>query len=104
MPKSRSKSPLALELLKEDHAKVEKAFKEFEKMDREEDAETCRQLILSTCEDLKVHTTLEEELFYPASELARRYGAEAPTPTPDPEVAYADVEKRRPVAPEWPIR
>jgi hemerythrin superfamily protein len=65
MPKSRAKLPEAMEMLKQDHDKVEKAFKEFEKMDRE-DAETCRQLILSVCEDLKVHTTLEEELFYPA--------------------------------------
>jgi uncharacterized cupin superfamily protein len=46
-----------------------------------------------------------EELFYPASELARRYGAEAPRPTPDPEIAYSDVNKRFPVdAPEWPLR
>jgi iron-sulfur cluster repair protein YtfE (RIC family) len=66
MSKSRSKSAAAIEMLKEDHAKVEKAFKEFEKLDREQDPETCRQLILSVCEDLKVHTTIEEELFYPA--------------------------------------
>jgi hypothetical protein len=65
MPKSRAKSNEAFEMLKEDHAKVEKSFKEFEKMDRE-DAESCQQLILAVCEDLKVHTTLEEELFYPA--------------------------------------
>lgn len=67
MAKTRSKSsPLAFQLLKEDHDKVEKAFKEFEKMDREADPETCRQHILATCEDLRVHATLEEELFYPA--------------------------------------
>ena len=65
MTKSRSKSPEAIEMLKEDHDKVKKAFKEFEKMDRE-DAESCQQLIRSVCEDLKVHTTLEEEIFYPA--------------------------------------
>jgi hypothetical protein len=52
-------------MLKEDHAKVKKAFKEFEKMDRS-DTETCRQLVQTVCEDLKVHTTLEEEIFYPA--------------------------------------
>jgi hemerythrin superfamily protein len=44
---------------------VKKAFKEFEKMDRS-DTETCRQVIRTVCEDLRVHTTLEEELFYPA--------------------------------------
>jgi hemerythrin superfamily protein len=65
MPKTRSKDAEAIEMLKEDHAKVKKAFKEFEKMDRS-DTETCRQLVQTVCEDLKVHTTLEEEIFYPA--------------------------------------
>jgi hemerythrin superfamily protein len=65
MPKTRSKDAEAIEMLKEDHAKVKKAFKEFEKMDRS-DEETCRQLVQTVCEDLKVHTTLEEEIFYPA--------------------------------------
>lgn len=66
MPKSRPKTAVdAIDMLKQDHDKVEKAFKEFEKMDRQE-AESCQQLIRSVCEDLKVHTTLEEEIFYPA--------------------------------------
>jgi len=65
MPKTRSKSAEAIEMLKQDHAKAQKAFKAFEKMDRA-DAETCRQLVRTVCDDLKVHTTLEEEIFYPA--------------------------------------
>ena len=65
MAKSRSKSPGVLEMLKQDHDKVQKAFKEFEKLDRE-DAEAVRDLAMQTCEDLKVHTALEEEIFYPA--------------------------------------
>ena len=65
MPKTRSKSAAAIEMLKEDHAKVKKAFKEFESMDRS-DTETCRQLVQTVCDELKVHTTLEEEIFYPA--------------------------------------
>src|ERR1051326_1437600 len=56
-------------LLKEDHAKVKKAIKEFEKMDRS-DTETCRQLVTTVCEDLKTHTMLEEEIFYPAVRAA----------------------------------
>jgi hemerythrin superfamily protein len=64
MAKTR-KTPTAIDLLKDDHEKVKKAFKEFEKMDRS-DTETCRQLVRSVCEDLRVHTTLEEEIFYPA--------------------------------------
>jgi hemerythrin-like domain-containing protein len=65
MAKTRSKTATAIDLLKEDHDKVKKAFKEFEKMDRS-DTETCRQLVRSVCDDLRVHTTLEEEIFYPA--------------------------------------
>lgn len=45
-----------------------------------------------------------EELFYPASELARRFGAETPQPTADPKVAYSDVTPRAPVEPPaWPL-
>lgn len=69
MAKTRSQKPDAIEMLKEDHAKVKKAFKEFEKMDRS-DTETCQQLVKSVCEDLKLHTTLEEEIFYPAVRAA----------------------------------
>ena len=65
MAKTRSKTLTAIDLLKEDHDKVKKAFKEFEKLDRS-DTETCRQVVRTVCEDLRVHTTLEEEIFYPA--------------------------------------
>ena len=65
MPKSKSKTANAIDLLKEDHEKVEKAFKQFEKLDRA-DTEACRELVTTVCEDLRVHTTLEEEIFYPA--------------------------------------
>src|SRR5436853_6855129 len=68
MAKTRSKSN-AIDQLKEGHVKVKKEFKEFESMDRA-DTETCRQLIATVCEDLKVHTTLEEEIFYPAVRAA----------------------------------
>ena len=61
--------------------------------------EPCAVLIVGHREEPEV------ELFYPADGLARRYNAESPTPTPDPEVAYADVARRQPSeAPEWPPR
>jgi hemerythrin superfamily protein len=69
MAKSKAKATGAVELLKEQHDKVKKAFKEFEKLDRE-DTEAQQQLVQSVCEDLKLHTTLEEELFYPAAREA----------------------------------
>ncbi len=69
MAKSKAKATGAIEILKEQHDKVKKAFKEFEKLDRE-DTETQQQLVQTVCEDLKLHTTLEEELFYPAAREA----------------------------------
>jgi len=47
----------------------------------------------------------EPGLFYPASSLARRYGAEAPEPTAEPTVAYSDTPPREPAErPAWPPR
>jgi hemerythrin superfamily protein len=64
--RSRPKNSLdAIDLLKQDHDKVEKAFREFEKMDRH-DAEACRRMVRTVCEELKLHSLLEEEIFYPA--------------------------------------
>ena len=66
MPRSRAKTSAdAIDLLKQDHDRVEKSFKEFEKMDRQ-DSEACQRLISAVCAELAVHTTLEEEIFYPA--------------------------------------
>ena len=66
VPRSRTKTSAdAIDLLKQDHDRVEKAFKDFEKMDRQ-DTGACRRLIDGVCGELTVHTTLEEEIFYPA--------------------------------------
>ncbi len=45
----------------------------------------------------------DQKLFYPESELARGYGAEAPEPTPDPRVAYSDVGPREEAEADWPL-
>jgi hemerythrin superfamily protein len=66
VPSSRPKTSAdAIDMLKQDHDKVERAFKEFEKMDRQ-DAAACRRLVETVCANLRIHTTLEEEVFYPA--------------------------------------
>ena len=45
-----------------------------------------------------------QALYYPASDLARQFGAEAPEPTPDPNVAYSDVAPRAKTdPPDWPV-
>lgn len=63
--KGGNKAPNAIELLKEDHASVKKSFKEFEKMDHKDTA-TVQELVSTVCNELKVHTMIEEEIFYPA--------------------------------------
>ncbi|HMC17086.1 MAG TPA: hemerythrin domain-containing protein [Albitalea sp.] len=56
--------------LKDDHKKVKKAFRDFEKMDPEQDPESAQALVERTCAELEVHAELEEQLFYPAAREA----------------------------------
>jgi hemerythrin-like domain-containing protein len=65
MAKNPRKGVEAIDLLKQDHARVQKAFKEFERL-AHQDAQACHDLVMSVCEELKIHTTLEEDIFYPA--------------------------------------
>jgi hemerythrin superfamily protein len=69
MAKTNGKAEDAIALLKADHDKVKKAFKEFEKMDHEDSA-ALQELVEDVCDDLTVHTTVEEEIFYPAVRAA----------------------------------
>jgi hemerythrin-like domain-containing protein len=64
-PKRSTRSqPLALELLMADHRKVEDLFSQYDD-EKDGDEDTRRQLAQKICAELKVHTQLEEELFYP---------------------------------------
>jgi len=64
------KTPNAITLLTEDHAKVRKMFKQFEKNhDKLEDAEKA-ELVQQICMELTVHAQVEEEIFYPAAREA----------------------------------
>jgi len=53
----------AIALLKEDHRKVEKLFKEFEEAKGDGRKE---RLARQICLELSVHTAIEEQIFYPA--------------------------------------
>jgi len=53
----------AIALLKADHRQVEEWFEQFEKA---RDGDHRQQLATQICNALKVHTTIEEEIFYPA--------------------------------------
>jgi hemerythrin superfamily protein len=57
------RDPLAIKLLKQDHRQVESWFDEFEQL--EEDDEKL-ELFDNIAVALKVHTQIEEEIFYPA--------------------------------------
>jgi len=54
-------------MLKADHKKARKAFKDFEKMDPQEEPEQCQALVERTLAEIEVHAELEEQLFYPAA-------------------------------------
>ena len=56
----------AITLLKEDHKKVEKLFKRFEKAG-DKAYTTKRAIVDSIIEELSVHAVIEEELFYPVT-------------------------------------
>ena len=58
-----TKVPDAIALLKADHREVEDMFEQFEKS-RSDDKKA--KLAASICQALTVHTTIEEEVFYPA--------------------------------------
>ena len=58
---SRQKDAIAL--LKEDHREAETLFAQFEKA-RDDDRK--QMLATQVCNALKVHTMIEEEIFYPA--------------------------------------
>ncbi|MDB5487295.1 MAG: hypothetical protein JWQ58_1010 [Reyranella sp.] len=53
----------AVALLKADHRKVEELFESFEKAHA---TERKKALVQEICTELMVHTTIEEEIFYPA--------------------------------------
>ncbi|MDM4771567.1 hemerythrin domain-containing protein [Solimonas sp. SE-A11] len=60
---SHRRAPMdAIQLLKSDHAKVDALFKQYEKAR----APQKEKLVQTICQELKVHTQIEEEIFYPA--------------------------------------
>jgi hemerythrin superfamily protein len=55
----------AIDFLSQDHKRIHKLFKDFEKVDRD-DADAVRELVETACLELQIHSMLEEEIFYPA--------------------------------------
>ncbi len=60
----------AIGMLIADHKKVQKAFKDFEKLKQGGSKRGKSDIVRQTCADLTVHTMIEEEIFYPAARKA----------------------------------
>jgi len=58
--------PNATEMLREDHRKVKDLFEHFEGTDSGDR----KEIVDTTLRELEVHTSIEEEIFYPAARLA----------------------------------
>ena len=65
--KSARQSSDAIAILTADHKKVKALFKQFAKLkDDEGDESEKREIVEQICQELTVHATIEEEVFYPA--------------------------------------
>ena len=60
----------AIDMLLEDHRRVEEMFEEFEEAKDDEDDDEKAQRVVAICVELTIHATLEEEIFYPAARTA----------------------------------
>ena len=56
----------AIAMLMADHKKVKKLFSDFDKLKEEGSDEDKSVIVNQICNELKIHTALEEEIFYPA--------------------------------------
>jgi hemerythrin-like domain-containing protein len=63
------KAPDAIALLKKDHATVSAMFEQYDKLGDKALAKKLK-LARTICKELKVHTQIEEEIFYPATREA----------------------------------
>jgi hemerythrin superfamily protein len=56
----------AIAMLMADHKKVKRLFSDFDKLKEKGSDEDKSALVEQLCNELKIHTELEEEIFYPA--------------------------------------
>lgn len=89
------RDPAAVRLLKKDHREVEEMFDEFEQLEKESDKFRLFQKIATA---LKVHTQIEEEIFYPAErgEVEDDMLDEAQVEHDGAKKLIAEIEKMKP--------
>jgi len=98
---AKKRKPDAIAILKEDHAKVKKMFGQFARSDSPVEKEELAKLI---CAELTVHTTIEEEIFYPAAREALDDGDPSDEATVEHASAkdlIAQIENATPDAVMW---
>jgi hemerythrin superfamily protein len=69
-PSTESKSQDAVALLMADHKKVKALFSQFKKLRDSGASDEKSAVVEQICTELKIHTAIEEELFYPAVRAA----------------------------------
>ena len=70
---SRESPPMdtdVIDLLTEDHRKVEELFEDYEATKDESEDDAKAELVATICLELTIHAALEEEIFYPAAREA----------------------------------
>ena len=70
---SRASPPMdtdVIDLLSEDHRKVEELFEDYESSKDDSDDDRKAELVAMICLELTIHATVEEEIFYPAARAA----------------------------------
>jgi hypothetical protein len=89
------RDPLAVSLLKKDHREVEGFFDDYEQLDEEDEKLALFKKIALA---LKVHTTIEEEIFYPAErgDVEDDMLDEAQVEHDGAKKLIAEIEKMRP--------
>jgi hemerythrin superfamily protein len=68
--RGRSKVEDAISILEDDHAKVKKLFKQFEKQSKADDSMGKVKTANLICMELTIHAMAEEEIFYPAARMS----------------------------------
>jgi len=79
---------LVIASLKEDHKRVRRAFRDFDKLDARADADQMHALVTRTLAQLELHAALEAEIVYPAT----REAAAAREAVEEAEVAHASMQ------------
>lgn len=70
MAKTTPSNPEPIASLMADHQRVQKLFRQFEKAQKANDALQMTELAETICNELTLHTQLEEQVFYPSAREA----------------------------------